>query len=453
MTKPWTIWLIIASAVLGFAAVTQRMTAVMVPDSSSYLDYPFDSLDAMMRDIRTPGYPVLLRLIMGTIGASAIPIVQMLIHATAAWLMSCELIRWGMSGRTSLAAGLAIALSATAMDNEAIVSTDLVAASFGVMATSNLLACIRAGFALRPSVGVIVCVVMAIAIRPASLSLVGFIPIAGVMLVLCKRQTNQEGSLRQSIFGLIRIVAPIMLVIAGWIVLRGVTVGDFSFLPFGHQNLAGITTQLTTGDEQRIAAPQSTTLLDEIAAARVRYADEGRQLPIGAPGATMTIESRWDEIVWRIVVPAVRRMHPDDAIAQHRELANLNRQILAAYPWRYVRWIVLAMRRACWGTAANIVMHPIFLTAIMVWIAYRCVQLVNNPRIPHETIIAMDHAGLDALFLIAVTYFFINVGFVVLTSPPLGRFADATAIFIPAWIAARALSVTPLRSRSDCHPR
>jgi hypothetical protein len=46
-----------------------------------------------------------------------------------------------------------------------------------------------------------------------------------------------------------------------------------------------------------------------------------------------------------------------------------------------------------------------------------------------------DSPPLRALSIVAWTYMITKLGFVILTSPPIGRFSDAAAIFIPAWLA------------------
>jgi len=44
--------------------------------------------------------------------------------------------------------------------------------------------------------------------------------------------------------------------------------------------------------------------------------------------------------------------------------------------------------------------------------------------------------ALDALTIVAITYLFAKLGFISLSSPPIGRFSDAAGIFLPPLIAA-----------------
>jgi len=429
-------WAVLVGAVILFAIFTQRYRLVMVNDSLSYLIYPFGSIDAMMRSTRTPGYPAFLWVVLRTFGMSVIPFLQMLLHATSAWWMTKELKAWGLAGRPALAAGLAIALGCTAIDNEAILSTDLLGASAGVCTAAALLAWVRSGASFRVGIPVVLFGFVAIAIRPAYLSLIPWVTVAGTLLLIYHhRSTVGEAINRRHVFGWVTksaavsigILTPVFI----WMAARGIAVADFGVLPFGHQNLAGLTVQIVS-DGELLAVTNNSELAKQIINLKKSYHDDRPSISRGTDGSTMTLESRWDDYVWLVIVPAADRIYPKDSIKSHREIALMNKLIIARYPLRYARWIGLAMRRACWGTAANMVMHPLFLVCLMVAIAVHLTRMMRG-----KIFAASTDPAIAALFIIAATYFFVNVGFVVLTSPPLGRFADACAIFVPAWIAAR----------------
>jgi len=438
----WRSWIAISTLVIGLAVATGRIEPHLVADSPSYLEYPFDSFDGMLRSIRTPGYPAFLRLVSATLGIRAVPVMQMLIHATAAWMLMRELRAWGTPAVSPFAAGIAVALGCTALDNEASVSTDLLAASLGVMTAVSLLAWVRTNRECWPAFGAVLFSVAAISLRPAYLALIPWVTVAGVLLWIYRYRMTPGIPLTRSLMLTCVISVSIALPVIVWSAVRGIVVDDFGFLPFGHQNLAGLTVQFVNEDELIKVAKKSELLAREILASKERYHQDGNRLLAGDDGATMTIESRWDEYVWRIIQPAVDAIHPHDSIASHRAIATFNREIISAYPFRYARWLVLAGRRACWGTAANIVMHPVFLFAIGCAVTIKLLRIFRVPwpknltRTSTAESTIQSQSGLDVLFIVAITYFVIQLGFVILTSPPIGRFADAAAIFIPAWIAA-----------------
>ena len=108
----------------------------------------------------------------------------------------------------------------------------------------------------------------------------------------------------------------------------------------------------------------------------------------------------------------------------------LNWAILAAAPENYLRWLMLATRRAAWGTVANVVMHPLFLgltvIGMFVLLFRACTRQTLGPVFIPE--------GWGTLAIVAVSYAVLGIGFVILTSPPLGRFADASAILLPSLV-------------------
>jgi hypothetical protein len=442
-------WLFLIGLMIVFAWMTGRLEAKLVPDSASYIEYPFGSFDQALRSTRTIGYPLLIKIFSSVLGYRSLPLIHLILHGTAAWMLLLELGRWGMSLHGRWAATLAVALGCTTLDNLSIIATDLVAASFGVMAAACLLGCARwltspktASKAtpddrtiLWAIIGVACFGFLAITVRPAYLSLILWLPLVGTLLLT--RQSDRFRMLptkRAVTLALVPSIA-ILIPLGSWVIVRGVVVNDFSLLPFGHQNLAGITIQLASDEELQRVSPGNAELAKAIVAQKELYYQKiGRTPQTGVP-STSLMEQRWDDYVWWVVVPAADKLYPRDTIATHDAIASLNREIVGTYPMRYLRWLMLAARRAAWGTAANIVMHPIFLTGLVVIV-------VLELRRAHQGLASMRCSQPDAfnaLFIVAVTYFAVNTAFVILTSPPLGRFIDASAIFIPAWIAAKMI--------------
>ncbi len=438
-----TQWSCLLVMMFAYALITDRLTLKMVPDSPSYIEYPFESLDAAFRSIRTPAYPVMVRLVTATFGVVAIPLMQLVLHATAAFLLIRELQRWGTSNAVTWAVGLAVALGCTFVDNVSILSTDCAAASVGVVTVAMLMRWIRLARQWSAALPVIVMCVLAIAIRPAYLAIIPWIAIAGTVITFPEQPESRQLSWFKRAVLAVGLSVLCFVPIVGWMSLRGVVVGDFGLLPFGHQNLAGITIQLASDDELLAGKSETRDLAAAIVDRKNILLESEPWLALGDAGATMTIENRWDSYVWHAIVPAAASIHGRDTIANHRAIAALNRDIINRYPLRYCRWLVLAARRAVWGSAANILMQPIFLMGLLVVVSLQLWKVLRGA--PRD--MSGQDAGLDALFLVAVSYFICMAGFVILTSPPLGRFADAAAIFIPAWIAGR-LTLHFLRPRA-----
>ena len=172
---------VISLIAVALAAVTGRLAVHTVNDSPSYLNYPLGSLRDAMLSIRTPGYPILLALITGTLGLLWVPLAQVLLHATACWYLIEELLHRDMPVRSALLAGFCVLIGCTAADHINTISTDAPAASLGLIAAVALIAVYRTG---RTS-NLVLCATitsLAIFVRPAYLFLIPWIAIAGYLL-------------------------------------------------------------------------------------------------------------------------------------------------------------------------------------------------------------------------------------------------------------------------------
>ena len=422
------VWLTLVALGLLLALATGRLEPKLVPDSASYLDFPFDSLDAALRSIRTPGYPIWLRAVESFGGIDRVPVCQVIIHATAVSLLVFELRRRSMPGLQLFVVAVCVAVGCTPADHVSVVSTDALAASMGVIATACLLRWSRLKADGVAAAMVVVVTVTAIMIRPAYLFLVPWSLVAGWML-LRMADVSRIKSTRRSLL----LVTFISIPILGWMTLRQQVVGEFAMVPFGHQNLAGILVQLVSDEELNNVGGEAAELAVEIVAEKSRLADTGHRFAQGDPAATMTVDARWDEMTYFVVIPAAQRIVGDDRVAQHKEVAKLNRAIIRLWPQRYIVWLLKSVRRGAWAIAADMVMHPIFLIAILLAMAWVLFRSMNESA---EPISIAPQSSLAALSIVAITYLLMKLGFVILTSPPIGRFADAAAILLPAWLAA-----------------
>jgi hypothetical protein len=422
--------LLFVVAGLALALLTGRLTPHLVPDSASYLNYSFSSLEEICRSARMPGYPLWLLIWKRTIGIEIVPAAQVIVHATAAWWLLCELKQWEMPRGQRLAAAIAVGVGCTAMDHISTISTDAIAASFGVMVATAMLRSVRLRNRRWSWVPVAVLATVAIFIRPAYLFLIPWLLIGGAML-----ERIGGISWRSALISGFRLSAIVVLPLVAWMCVRFAVVGDFAILPFGHQNLAGILVQLVSDDELRGLRGEPARLAGGIVDRKHEFeADHG--FAEGDPGATMTIDARWDDMTYNVVVRAAREITGDDTVMQNLAIARLNKAIIRRWPVRYAIWLLKAVRRGAWAIAADMVMHPLFLAAIgcaILCILYRSVTGSSGQ------LVLEDSPAPRALSIVAWTYMITKLGLVILTSPPIGRFSDAAAIFIPAWFAAAFL--------------
>lgn len=457
-------------ALSSICCVSGRWQPHLVSDSASYLQYPFYSAPAMARYSRSPVYPAGLRAARSITLSEAFALqlvvfAQIILQAFAVSLLMIELLKWGLSRWMAIAAAATVAIGCPFWDNVSTISTDSAAMSIGVIAAVCILRGWRAGFSPLLAVGLGLCVLLAISLRPAYLFLLPWT----TLMLLYRAGSRSESWRRRCRDAVVAISIPVVVLLA-WCLFRFSVAGDFSLLPFGHQNMAAVTTQLLDNGELQQISGETGELAREIARRRVAVATGTDRpvrgllpvrgpLPVSGDGldlrvtsdpalradSYMTLENRWDAMTYLVVIPAAASVAGEDPIDQHRLLAQLDRQIVRAYPMRYARWWFLAIRRGIWGSIANIVMHPIFLSVIVI-VAGAMVIICVRPQSfsgaacltrPVRSTRAAEnfrHTALAAraLTLIAISYAAMGLAFVALTSPPIGRFSDAAFVFLPS---------------------
>lgn len=306
-------------------------------------------------------------------------------------------------------------------------------ASFGILSATALLRWSRCDGKKLDWLLVLTMVTVAIFIRPAYLFLIPWVMIAGVMLRRLKQDVWWR-AIRRGFMLMLLTALPLV----GWMTTRFAVVGDFGVLPFGHQNLAGILVQLLSEDELNELDSEFGPAINR---KRIQH-EETIGFAAGEAGATMTIDRRWDDMTYHVVVAAAIDTYGEDTVTYHSKIAEMNAAIIVRYPLRYLTWLAKSARRGAWAIAADIVMHPIFLAAISIVI----LLLLRSSMTGSVAYVQWPSTdALRALTLVTWSYLIAKVGFVILTSPPIGRFSDAAAIFVPAWIAAVYFS----RQRSD----
>ncbi len=449
-------------ALFVVCVATNRWRPHLVSDSPSYLSYSFSPSAEMARQIRLPVYPLLLSSveILAPSDASALQmvvVIQILLHAIAVSLLMIELQAWGTHRIAAITAAAAVAIGCSFWDNVSTIATDCLAMSIGVITATCVLRGWRIGFSIQLIIMLSLLTLIAIGLRPAYLFLLTW---AVVMFLVRPFDAQPTMWLRRFRDVGWFVVVPIVVLLA-WCGFRYQSAGDFSLLPFGHQNMAAVTTQLLDNDELERLPGEVGVLSREIAKRRVlvsrggvisahaeeRTRGDGLDLravsdPAKRADSYMTLENRWDAMTYLVVTPAVASIAGNDILVQHRLLADLDRTIVRSYPLRYFRWWLLAIRRGIWGSAANIMMHPVFLiVTILVTGAMllRCLRPQHENSRMNETRwteqASRSAAGQRAFFLLAISYAIAKLSFIALTSPPIGRFGDAAFVFVPSLIA------------------
>lgn len=401
----------------------------------------------MLGTIRTPGYPLFLRVVDRLCrGFACLPEIQLALYCLAAMGLAAALRRFGLSHVAAAAGASPILYSSLVPHMAPSVMTDIPAAGLALGTISLLLVLlveprrgtVRAALAL----GIGLCLALAYLVRPAYLFLVVLVPAAGLALPLpgpgapgLRRRLKRTATLAAL------SLTPLLL----WCSLRWAVVGHFGLVSFSGYNLVGIAGSML--DEEVIAGlPQ-----EEKPLAR-NILEKRRQLGL-APVDADTPYAGWREPLginsWRIAVPAARWAWreqasrgqepavslPRDVYVNHR-LSRLSKAIIRQRPGLYIAWLARALGTALgrtarapwmWGTAA-------FAVAAL------AAGFRSSPgrRWNRQRLSLSPALGFLAL---AVAYHLLSLGPVLLVGSPEWRYLTATRLLLPGALAAVGVEV------------
>lgn len=427
--------------------VTGRITPHQVRDTPSYVEYSFASAQDVATQIRTPGYPVILRsaesISPSRSGAlQATVILHIALHALAVALWYVEMRRWGIHRFAATMGCLALSITNTFWDHINTIATDTISMSLSLV----MLVCVsriwRSGNVSPKWIAAGLLSTLVIAIRPAYLFLIPWLFAA--MIIRPAGAASVRWSRRIADAGTIVIIPVITLVL--WCGFRGNVTGDYGILPFGHQNMAAVTTQLLSNDE--LAALPGAN--GELGAA----IGQSRQQLMGvteAATATMTIEQRWDEMTYSVIVKVAKDQIGQTIVEQHQGLAKLDAAIVQTYPLRYGKWWLLSIRRGFWGSLANFAMHPIYFPCLMGLVGLAMWRCLIDPSLVDSNPVPTNWNACKPLWLITLSYAFSKIAFVGLTSPTIGRFSDAGMVLVPTCLAVVIAMLVPVSSSQNDH--
>lgn len=419
---------VVTVAMVLVSYVSGRITPHSVPDTPSYLDYSFASADEVARSFRTPGYPLLIRanewlFSPGQRSLQAIVIFQIFIHAIAVCVWFDELIRWSVPHRAALVGCLAFAVTNTFWDHVDTIATDSISMSLGMIIAGLIMTVWRTRISWGKTIALGSLMIVVIAIRPAYLFLLPWV--FATMLIRPAGSACSVG--RSRLFDAVAMMVLPVVALAAWCGFRGSVTGDYGILPFGHQNMAAVTTQLLDNDElARLTKERFGPPLIDLGKAIGQKRSDLMDMQ-SRTDSYMSLENRWDEMTYSVVIPATADVIGGDVISQHDALSKLDSAIVSEYPWRYAKWLALAIRRGLWGSAANLVMHPIYFPC---WIALAIWAIVWSSWRSLRTR-PIDWSPIKPLLVVTISYALMKIGFIALTSPPIGRFSDAAVALAP----------------------
>ncbi|GIW90288.1 MAG: hypothetical protein KatS3mg109_0720 [Pirellulaceae bacterium] len=413
-----------------------------VPDTPSYEQFPWhDPLRAM----RTVGYPALLYVSnLVDSGHDALIVFQFL------WQVICVRILWqGLAVATgerwrSMIAASALLYSHFFYRYGNALAPDAVAAATAIAVVGWLLQCVY-----RPTLSkwllLTAGICVAYHLRPAYLFLVVYAPVLAVWLLWYQSPGNDKSLyVRAAVRFVIVSFGPLV----AYCCLRWILVGQLGLVAFGGANFAGVVTAfLKDADVERLPSdlqPLATMILSE----RRRWQERGHEELADPTVRYSDIERGFDWRTWKVCVPAARRVghsrwHEIDAA-----LWRVAWQIAALQPSLYLAWLAKAFLWGVHTAAGGYLLHPLY-AAVLFWVAIG--PLWRRDRTVVDSVPSRFIFGWGIVWGTAFSYMVFKLAFIILTTPPLGRMADAAALLMSValfWAAGGAALTRPEASRN-----
>ncbi len=430
---------ILAAGVLVAAGLhlTGRMACEEVYDTPSYLEFPILPVEAGLVSIRTYGYPLFVQAILSMSGTkAAVPWAQYVVHVL------CVLVwYWGSRTwfpRASLAAMAAASLlvTNTVLRNVSIISTDALASSIAIAAMGALVSVVVAPRSAVRWLLLTALILAAYQIRPAYLFLVPLCPVLGVALIAVWQWVEPDSGRSEPVIGRWRMggwlacCAAVPLV--AFSLLRWVTVGDFGLVSFSGYNFAGLAGEFLDPVTVPCLPEEVQPVAREALRRREALAEEDPTFGDDVTTSYITIENRWDRSTWKVFFPAARTVADGDPVLTNRVLVRLATSIIRCRPKLYAIWLVKAWARGVYMIASELVIHPLVLLGLPVLLGLHFVALARRGGVPGRRPPEMQLPW-NALLLIAAMFSAVNIAFIIISSPPLGRFMDAAGVFWLPW--------------------
>lgn len=414
-----------------------RLAPVHFRDTASYLEASRLSPTAMLGHYRTPAYPLLLRAVVEfSPDYTLMPWIHVLFHLAAVLLLDASLRRFGASPWQAFAGASALLYTLFGDPSPGALLTDVPAKAAAAMAMAFLFRTAAVPRSASAWLGLTVLLALTYQIRPAYLFLVGWTPLAG--LVVLRIRSGAMGLPFHWRLPLAGWCAASLLPCLAYCTLRLVAVGHFGLVSFVGGSFIGVAAEWV--DRQMVESrlpSEYRPLAAEILRQRQAL---GVKSPYNELGMDMHV---WDEnyniYVWRIAYPAAHRLYGDDIVRIDRQMSGLSRQIIGFRKAAYFGFLLRNFRHGLGKFLQTGFLLQAMLglgLALFVLRVLVCPRSGPEPSMPG---LLPPSSVLHAVLIPALVFAGCKLLLVASMEVTIPRYVDAMALFLPSvcglWIA------------------
>lgn len=430
---------------------TGRFHAQLTNDSPGYIQFPFGSTADALRNLRTPAYPLFLKILSSITGSyQTAPVVHYLSYCAAVTVFFSGLRRTSHSPVAAAIIAGSLLTTAILWQYVAAIGTDTVAAAAGIL-TMGLLLHVASGE--QRTTWAVVCTVasttLAWLIRPAYLFLIPAVPLIMTLMEI-RRTSTGPFQIRSTVAYGLKSVTLICLPLIAWCLLRLWVVQSFGVVSFGGFNLVGIAGQFLTAEQIPRIPADLQPLAEQALNNRSQLPAGSLQMQDADPLNYLRMETNYDVTIWSMFEPAARQLYGDDDNAVNTQLRKIATAILKLVPGKYVIWLIKSFRHGIYKILSDFIVNPYGLL-ITLLAAFATLTRVLRPTSrsgthPEKSL----QSTTELLFTMTLTYSLTSLALTITVCPPLGRLTDAAAILLAPLMTSVALNqIVAMFSKED----
>ena len=424
-------WLALAGVLLLLALwVLGNLEPTRTPDSDTYLEFDFSSVQVSLSQIRTPVYPLIVR----TIGnVNAIPVFHTIAYILSCLLFCQGLMQAGFRKPVAVFCSLILLPGRAVFDLAGLIQADSLAISSAVAVTGCFLGCLGENSHRGWWLGLAVGTLLTCLIRPAYLFLIPLWPVLGWLLdrFLLRRATSWKVRRIRLSGYIVATVFPILL----WCTVRFLVVGHWGLVSFGGYNVVGVAGQFVDSELVQELPDDLKSLGQGIVAGR-------QQLPHhDPPDSFAAMEIMFNPTVWVLAVPQARKLTQGDGVATNQLLSRFSWEVLKRRPRRYLQWLAWNANHARIEITRLVVSDKGTLLLLLIVMIVHALALLRTrhdlpPGTAHER--SQRYREAQLIFWIALGFTAAKTCLVILVEPAVSRYMTGASCLLPAVLAVWA---------------
>ncbi|MDH3403043.1 MAG: hypothetical protein OES32_12995 [Acidobacteriota bacterium] len=433
--------LLLAQILLVHQSLTRngKVRAIRVPDTASYLKLAqVKTVEGALTHYRTNGYALLLRLF----GWRKLPGRELAIFFLGTLCLFAGVGAYGRSSWLGLAAASPLLYGDT-LELLGRIQPDFVSCGFVLVAVGALLVSIARPRNVAAWVVLVLAVLAAYQCRPATLFVIGWLPVAGWALRALRERRLGGAALRWAAAVAAATVIPYLAFI-GW---RQARVGELGLVAFGGYNMSGLAASLI--DEEMLSELEGEHR--ELATRIYRRRTLKGWTPYDPAAGSITWFEQYSPNIWQVSAPvAYARVRQEEAatppgaapryvrLEVNERLGALSKDVIRRRPAKYLAWVRDANLygwRQLGGSPWVVWPAAVLAVSSLALLVGRRRGIVpaagEGSRVP-------EAAG---LLLLGGSYFLAYVLLISLLSFPFSRYYYGTVLLLPSALCAAAAAL------------